>query len=77
MPRIDELVAVDGDDKGTRRAEQCAADWKRDEGYEHLARLRDNGDPAWRQLPPGSRIALGLYEQGKANARRNGRADAQ
>lgn len=48
------------------RAQRIAADFRPNEDYEHLQKLRDSNDPRWQQVSDVSRIALGLYESDRA-----------
>ena len=52
--------------KQVTRAKRTAQDFRRNDDFEHLLRLRDSGDPAWQQMPTVARIGAALYESDKA-----------
>jgi hypothetical protein len=51
--------------KEVARAKRTAADFRTNEDYEHLLRLRDTDDPRWQQVSHVSRMGAALYESHK------------
>ncbi len=56
------------DRKDIARALRIVDNFRPDEDYEHVLRLRDSGDPRWHQAGTHVQVAAALYERQRAAA---------